>query len=302
MLPLTNFRPRLTNCAIWSVTNSNGNKRSPAFARPSSISLRSCVRRWMSVEPGHPDAALAILNNDSGFRLMQEIRRSLASLQSGEDALLTGRQADAARSILLLQVSVAAAFILICVLGVLIARYTRQALGTIAGARDQLMATNQELVEQIARREQVESQLRQSQKMEALGQLTGGIAHDFNNMLGVIMGAHDLISRRVVKGDFNIARFLDAATNATERAAILTQRLLAFARQQPLAPQPVDANKMIANMSDLLHSTLGEPIRIETVASAGLWIINADAQAASSRMPSLMSRSMLATPWRKAAS
>jgi signal transduction histidine kinase len=227
---------------------------------------------------GHPDAALAILNNDSGFRLMQEIRRSLASLQSEEDALLTGRQANAARSIQLLQVGVAAAFILICVLGVLIARYTRRALGTIAGARDQLMATNQELVEQIARREQVESQLRQSQKMEALGQLTGGIAHDFNNMLGVIMGAHDLISRRVVKGDFNIARFLDAATNATERAAILTQRLLAFARQQPLAPQPVDANKMIANMSDLLHSTLGEQIRIETVASAGLWIINADVQ------------------------
>ncbi len=227
---------------------------------------------------GHPDAALAILNNDNGLRLTQEIRGSLASLQSEEDVVLASRQADAARSILLLQIGVAVAFILICILGVLIARYTRQALGAIAGGRDQLMATNQELVEQIARREQVENQLRQSQKMEALGQLTGGIAHDFNNMLGVIMGAHDLISRRVVKGDFNIARFLDAATNATERAAVLTQRLLAFARQQPLAPQPVDANKMIANMSDLLHSTLGEQIRIETVASAGLWIINADAQ------------------------
>jgi signal transduction histidine kinase/CheY-like chemotaxis protein len=227
---------------------------------------------------GRPDAALAILNNDSGLRLMQEIRGSLASLQSEEDESLTGRQADAARSILLLQAGVAVAFILICVLGVLIARYTRQAVGAIAGARDQLMATNEELIEQIARRERVEGQLRQSQKMEALGQLTGGIAHDFNNMLGVIMGAHDLISRRVVKGDFNIARFLDAATNATERAAILTQRLLAFARQQPLAPQPIDANKMIANMSDLLHSTLGEQVRIETVASAGLWTINADIQ------------------------
>lgn len=227
---------------------------------------------------GRPDAALAILNNDSGLRLMQEIRGSLASLQSEEDESFTGRQADAARSILLLQAGVAVAFILICVLGVLIARYTRQAVGAIAGARDQLMATNEELIEQIARRERVEGQLRQSQKMEALGQLTGGIAHDFNNMLGVIMGAHDLISRRVVKGDFNIARFLDAATNATERAAILTQRLLAFARQQPLAPQPIDANKMIANMSDLLHSTLGEQVRIETVASAGLWTINADIQ------------------------
>ena len=227
---------------------------------------------------GRPDAALTILNNDNGLRLMREIRQSLTSLQSEEDEVLTTRRADAARSILMLQVGVAVAFILICVLGILIARSTRQSLGAIASARDQLMASNQELVEQIARREQVEGQLRQSQKMEALGQLTGGIAHDFNNMLGVIMGAHDLMSRRIVKGDFSIAQFLDAATNATERAAILTQRLLAFARQQPLAPQPIDANKMIANMSDLLHSTLGEHIRIETVAAAGLWVINADAQ------------------------
>ena len=114
--------------------------------------------------------------------------------------------------------------------------------------------------------------------MQALGQLTGGIAHDFNNMLGVIVGSLDLILRRIKKGDFAIERFLDAASNAAERAALLTQRLLAFARQQPLAPQPIDANKMIVNMSNLLHSTLGEQIRIETVAAGGLWTINADAQ------------------------
>ena len=135
-----------------------------------------------------------------------------------------------------------------------------------------------QLLEQMSRREQVESQLRQSQKMQALGQLTGGIAHDFNNMLGVIMGAHDLILRRIRKGDFGIERFVEAAANAAERAASLTQRLLAFARQQPLAPQPIDANKMISGMSDLLQSTLGEQIQIETVTAAGLWTINADAQ------------------------
>ena len=67
-------------------------------------------------------------------------------------------------------------------------------------------------------------------------------------------------------------------SNAGERAAVLTQRLLVFARQQPLAPQPLDANKMIVNMSDLLRSTLGEQIRIETVAAAGLWTLRADAQ------------------------
>src|SRR5580698_155628 len=114
--------------------------------------------------------------------------------------------------------------------------------------------------------------------MQALGQLTGGIAHDFNNMLGVILGAHDLILRRIRKGDFGIERFVEAATDAAKRAAMLTQRLLAFARQQPLAPQTIDANKMIGSMSDLLNSTLGEQIQIETVTSAGLWIVNADAQ------------------------
>ena len=114
--------------------------------------------------------------------------------------------------------------------------------------------------------------------MEALGQLTGGIAHDFNNMLGVIMGAHDLVARRIQRGDFSIQRFLSAATTAAERAATLTQRLLAFARQQPLSPQRIDANKMIVNMSDLLHSTLGEQIQIETVAAAGLWTVHADSQ------------------------
>jgi CheY-like chemotaxis protein len=92
------------------------------------------------------------------------------------------------------------------------------------------------------------------------------------------MGAHDLIQRRITKGEFNIGRFLDAATSATERAALLTRRLLAFARQQPLAPQPIDANKMIVGMSDLLRSTLGEQIRIETVAAAGLWTVDADVQ------------------------
>jgi signal transduction histidine kinase/CheY-like chemotaxis protein len=229
-------------------------------------------------QAGRPKAALAIVNDDMGFRLMQEIRGLLVALQTGEDRLLNSRQADAARSGVWLQTVVALAFLLICILGVLIARHTRRSVAAIATARDQLAAANQQLVEQIARREEVESQLRQSQKMQALGQLTGGIAHDFNNMLGVIVGSLDLILRRIKKGDFAIERFLDAASNATERAALLTQRLLAFARQQPLAPQPIDANKMIVNMSNLLHSTLGEQIRIETVAAGGLWTINADAQ------------------------
>jgi signal transduction histidine kinase/CheY-like chemotaxis protein len=222
---------------------------------------------------GNRDAALAIVNNDTGYRLMQEIRQLIEAMQTEEDRLLRARQSTAARSGMLLQAGVAIAFLLLCGVG-----FTRESFAALTAARDRLAASNQQLTEQIARREAAESQLRQSQKMEALGQLTGGIAHDFNNMLGVIMGAHDLVKRRIAKGDFGIQRFLDAAAVAADRAATLTQRLLAFSRQQPLSPQPLDANKMIVNMSQLLQTTLGEHIQIETVAAAGLWTVHADSQ------------------------
>jgi signal transduction histidine kinase/CheY-like chemotaxis protein len=227
---------------------------------------------------GHRAEALAIVNNDSGFRFMVQIRRKIAAMEAEEDRLLAERQQSATRSGLLLQAGVAIAFLLIAMLGALIARFTGQSFRALAAAKDRLLVSNDQLLEQMNRREEVENQLRQSQKMQALGQLTGGIAHDFNNMLGVIMGAHDLILRRIRKGDFGIERFVEAAANAAERAALLTQRLLAFARQQPLAPQPIDANKMISGMSDLLKSTLGEHIQIETVTAGGLWTVNADAQ------------------------
>jgi len=230
--------------------------------------LRSTVEAYKA---GRPDAALAIVNNDSGYRLMQEIRRLITTMQAREGDLLASRQSAAERSGMLLQAGVAVAFLLICGVGALVARFTRVSFAA-------LTASNQQLREEASRREATESQLRQAQKMEALGQLTGGIAHDFNNMLGVIMGANDLVTRRIAKGDFGVQRFLDAATAAADRAATLTQRLLAFARQQPLSPQPLDANKMIVNMSGLLQSTLGEHIQIETVAAAGLWTVHADSQ------------------------
>jgi signal transduction histidine kinase len=227
---------------------------------------------------GNHAAALAIVNNDTGYRLMAEIRQKIMAMQGQEDGILASRQRGAARSSLLLQIGVAIAFLLIVVLGVLISRFSRLSIGELAASRDRLAAANEQLVEQINRREEAENQLRQSLKMQALGQLTGGIAHDFNNMLGVILGAQDLILRRIRKGDYGIERFLEAATSAAQRAAVLTQRLLAFARQQPLAPQTIDANKMISGMSDLLHSTLGEQIQIETVEAAGLWQTHVDAQ------------------------
>jgi PAS domain S-box-containing protein len=118
--------------------------------------------------------------------------------------------------------------------------------------------------------------LRQSQKMEAVGQLTGGIAHDFNNMLAVVMGSLELLGRRLAGGDARAQRYLDAAADSARRASLLTQRLLAFSRQQPLQPEAVDANKLMAGMSDLLRHSLGTDVRLETVLAGGLWRTFAD--------------------------
>lgn len=130
---------------------------------------------------------------------------------------------------------------------------------------------------EIEARGDAERALRQAQKMEALGQLTGGIAHDFNNMLNVVIGNLDMLSRRLARGDTNVQRFASFALDGATRAAQLTERVLAFARQQPLRPEPINANKLVAGMSDLLHRTLGETIRTETVLAGGLWKIHTDA-------------------------
>ncbi|KAK0357073.1 hypothetical protein LTR94_002294 [Friedmanniomyces endolithicus] len=128
----------------------------------------------------------------------------------------------------------------------------------------------------ISEREQVEEALRQSQKMEAVGQLTGGIAHDFNNMLAVIVGSLDLLNRRLGDEDARAKRYVDAALEGAGRAATLTQRLLAFSRQQPLNPEVLDANKLVPGMSELLIHSLGTDVRLETVLAAGLWRTHAD--------------------------
>ncbi|RXF73751.1 ATP-binding protein [Hansschlegelia zhihuaiae] len=126
-------------------------------------------------------------------------------------------------------------------------------------------------------REEVEAQLRQVQKMETVGRLTGGIAHDFNNMMAIVIGSLDLARRRLT-GDENprVAAGIDNALEGAQRAAGLTARLLAFSRRLALEPQPVDANKLVGGMSEMLRRTLGEIIRVETVLAGGLWRCFAD--------------------------
>uniref|UniRef100_UPI0035CB388E PAS domain-containing protein n=1 Tax=uncultured Sphingomonas sp. TaxID=158754 RepID=UPI0035CB388E len=120
--------------------------------------------------------------------------------------------------------------------------------------------------------EGAQEQLRQAQKMEAVGQLTGGIAHDFNNLLTAISGSLELMQVRVRQGRSNeIDRYVEAAQQASRRAAALTHRLLAFSRRQTLDPRPTDINRLIASMDDLLRRSVGPTIDLEMVGSGGLW-------------------------------
>ncbi len=124
---------------------------------------------------------------------------------------------------------------------------------------------------------QAEEALRQSQKMEAIGQLTGGIAHDFNNLLAGIDGCLGLLEKHLSEGDLSEhERYISTAQEATRRAAALTQRLLAFSRRQTLDPRPLDINRMIASLFDLLQRSVGPHVQIRVVPGEDLWVTKLD--------------------------
>ena len=139
-------------------------------------------------------------------------------------------------------------------------------------------AITEVIVRNLRRISVLNEQLRQSQKMEAVGQLTGGLAHDFNNLLGGITGSLELARVRLAQGRTGeLERYLTAALGSAGRAAALTHRLLAFSRRQTLDPKPLDVNRLIASMEDLISRTMGPGIRVDCVASAGLWTTLCDA-------------------------
>ena len=135
----------------------------------------------------------------------------------------------------------------------------------------------QRVEERTSQLQVAEEALRQAQKMEAVGQLTGGLAHDFNNILQGITGALDRVQHRIAMGrPVEADRFLKAALESANRAAALTHRLLAFSRRQTLDPRPLDANRLIGGMEELVRRTMGPDIAVEVVGAAGLWTVRVD--------------------------
>src|SRR4051812_42247823 len=149
--------------------------------------------------------------------------------------------------------------------------YLREREQTEARLRDLNATLEERVARAVADRRQAEAALIQAQKIEALGRLTGGGAHDFNNLLTAIVGNLEMLQTRLASFDKNGQRLADAPIRSAQRAARLTQQLLAFGRKQPLQLRPVDVNRVIAGMDEMLHRTIGQSTLIETEFAADLW-------------------------------
>ena len=219
---------------------------------------------------GDTGGALALIKTNRGRDLMERIRTVSDAFDDAEAALFQMRETQVANQRGLLTFLVALALAAAATLAWFVWTEARRHAA-------QLALQNQMLQTEATERQRAEAQLRQSQKMESLGQLTGGVAHDFNNMLAVIVGNLDMLTQYGGADVTRMRRYAQNALNGATRAAALTQRLLAFSRMQPLDPQPVDVNKSVQEMSEMLRRALGEPVAVETVLSGGLWRAFVDA-------------------------
>ena len=243
--------------------DSAGFQRSLASLRPIVQSRFDLLQEGIDLRRGKGlDAAVRHIQTNRGHEVMLLVRAGIAQLEAVEAYTLRGRVAAAQRLIRTGSVAAAVGILLVVL--------------SVAGWIWNQRRDARQLAAEMAERELAESKMRQMQKLEAVGQLTGGIAHDFNNMLTVIISGLSLIKRRLAAGNTDVVALADATMDGANRAATLTSRLMAFARQQPLQPQHIDANKLVGSMADMISRTLGEAIHLESVLAAGLWSTQAD--------------------------
>jgi signal transduction histidine kinase len=252
--------------------NAEQRRRVMFLAQQVAIKRREMSRGLEVYEREGLEAAQSVLRTNTGLEAMRSLGRVIDATVSSEEGLLSGRLASAGddeRSAARLALAGGVLTCLIMILGVALTLFAFHEARRVETER---LVNERRLGEELARSR---AALAQSQKMEAIGQLTGGIAHDFNNLLHVIRNAIEIVQRRLK--DEDLRRYLEMAQRNTDRAASTTARLLAFARRQPLEPRPVNANALVSGMADLLHHTIGEGVAMRCVLAGDLWIASVDA-------------------------
>jgi signal transduction histidine kinase len=213
-------------------------------------------------------AAVDLIKGQAINGLVQ-IRAAGSSLDESEAQILVGREFRAERERERLSWAIVASLAAAAGLSLFVIAALRRSLA-------KLSEQNVALALEMQRREATEAQLRQAQKMDALGRLTGGIAHDFNNMLAIVIGNLDMLARRLPDTLPQLKAYAEHALEGARRGAALTKSLLAYTRQQPLAPRAHDVNRLAAETAELLRRTLGERIRVETDLADGVWPVFID--------------------------
>ncbi len=223
------------------------------------------------------DQALALMRGHGGQSSMDDARRILDAILTDEARHLEQMQGDLLISGWLTRGGLIASLMLATFMAVQTQRRSEIQLRELSQSNAALEEAYASLQRETESRLMTEQALRQAQKMEALGSLTGGISHDFNNMLAIVIGSLDMLSRRMgPDAEPRLMRLIDNAMSGANRAATLTQRLLSFARMQPLEPQTLDVGLLVNGMVELLRRTLGEMVELKTTIAPALWRTRAD--------------------------
>ncbi len=225
---------------------------------------------------GRVDKAVQLVKSGRGKALMDRLRVIIRTMNESEEKLLDSRERELNAAGGEFDAAIWALGGIILALGAFSLLNAQKQMNAQQTSRDSLKFAYDQLIAETTRREALESQLRQSQKLESLGQLTGGIAHDFNNMLGVIVASLHLLRRKLAGSDGEYTQLIDSALDGADRAAATVRRLLAFSRRQPLSPRPLDPNKFVSSISDMVRRALGASIDLETVLAGGLWTTKID--------------------------
>ena len=223
------------------------------------------------------DKAIAIIKGGSDRSLMKQVDSIIWQMIADEEK--SYRQRDFSYRTAVEQLQNAIASMILVVVGVTIFaiwQAQRQMLA-LQESRDSVKFAYEKLLDETNKRQSVEAQLRQSQKLDSLGQLAGGIAHDFNNMLGVIVASLNILRRKLDKIEGDYTSYIDSALLSADNASELIRRLLAFSRIQPLAPEALDANLFVSQMSNMLIRSIGDGIKLIVTLDDKLWPTKADA-------------------------